>query len=111
MKTVHFVGFCLICLVLIFSATRVYAHGEGGGGCLKSTTGKTYCAPPNGGIMMNSTHQIVCGSGQCIMDSVTKIVCSSQPGGYVTRNLAGQVVCTGGCEDASQSKCQVPVKY
>ena len=101
---------CLLAFAMLFYTTNIFAHEDGAGGCLKSTTGKIYCAPPNGGIMMSSTHKIVCGPGQCIMDSVAKIICSSQPGGYVTRNLAGQVVCTGGCEEAAQSKCQVPQK-
>lgn len=111
MNSIRLLCSCLLGLVFLLSATSVFAHEDGRDGCLKSTTGKIYCSPPNGGIMMSSTHQIVCGPGQCIMDSVAKIVCSSQPGGYVSRNLAGQVVCTGGCEDAAQSKCQVPIKY
>lgn len=110
MKALSWLTGCLFGFALLLNTSVAIAHEDGGGGCLKSTTGKIFCAPPNGGIMMNSTHQIVCGSGQCIMDSVAKIVCSSQPGGYVTRNLAGQVVCTGGCEEAAQSKCQIPAK-
>lgn len=109
MYTIRLILSCLLILVL-FQATNVLAHEDGRGGCLKSTTGKIFCSPPNGGIMMSSTHKIVCGPGQCIMDSVAQIVCSSQSGGYVTRNLAGQVVCTGGCEAASQAKCQIPQK-
>ena len=109
MRTTRRLFFCLVGLTFLFSSSIVFAH-EGGGGCLKSTTGKIFCAPPNGGIMMSSTHKIVCGPGQCIMDSVAMIICSAQAGGYVTRNLVGQVVCTGGCEAASQAKCQVPNK-
>ena len=110
MNVVRCLTLFLFGALLLMNASVVIAHEDGRDGCLKSTTGKIYCSPPNGGIMMSSTHQIVCGPGQCIMDSVAQIVCSSQPGGYVSRNLAGQVVCTGGCEDASQSKCQVPKK-
>lgn len=110
MKIVRLMLSCMLVLMMLLYSAGGFAHEGGRGGCLKSTTGKIYCSPPNGGIMMNSTHQIVCGPGQCIMDSVAKIVCSAQPGGYVTRNMVGQVVCTGGCEEAAQSKCQVPRK-
>ena len=110
MNVVRCLTLFLFGALLLMNASVVIAHEDGRDGCLKSTTGKIYCSPPNGGIMMSSTHQIVSGPGQCIMDSVAQIVCSSQPGGYISRNLAGQVVCTGGCEAASQSKCQVPKK-
>jgi hypothetical protein len=35
-----------------------------------------------------------------------KVTCSSQPGGQVTQDVNGKIMCVGGCEEASASNCQ-----
>ena len=89
---------------LLVLCINVQAHE----GCIKNTIGQPVCAPVNGGIAKNSIGQVVCGYGQCIKNSIGQVVCSNQSGGFATTNSIGQVVCTGGCHQASQSKCEKP---
>ena len=55
---------------------------------------------------MNLSGQAVCGKGHCVRDLFGKVTCSSQPGGQVTQDVNGKIMCVGGCEEASASNCQ-----
>ena len=94
----------LLLTMLIFEPCIAIAHQ----GCVNNSLGKPVCAPPTGGIMKDKHGRPVCGKGQCLADSLGNIVCSSQIGGYSSRNARGQVVCTGGCVSATASLCQSP---
>jgi hypothetical protein len=83
-------------------------QSDGKGGCITDAVGQIYCSPPSGGILKNLIGTIVCGVGQCSENSIGQIMCSTQSGGYSAKNILNQIVCTGGCEQASQSKCQQP---
>lgn len=73
--------------------------------CLTTTTGSVICPPPDGSIGADATGQAVCGRGECSRDEGGQWMCSTKSGGYVARNGAGQIVCTGGCEMASAALC------
>jgi hypothetical protein len=74
--------------------------------CLTTTAGLVICPPPNGSIGADATGQAVCGRGECSKDERGQWMCSTESGGYVAHNGAGQIVCTGGCEMASAALCE-----
>lgn len=108
MKTTRRVCSVFLGLALLLHGGFSGAQQDGKGGCIADSIGQIYCSPPNGGIMKDSIGQVVCGPGQCVKNSIGQIICSSQSGGYSAISSIGQVVCTGGCEQASQSACQRP---
>jgi hypothetical protein len=77
-------------------------------GCVNNSLGKPVCAPPIGDIVKDKHGRPVCGRGQCLADSLGNIVCSTQIGGYSSKDARGRAVCTGGCVLASASLCQFP---
>ncbi len=74
--------------------------------CLTTSGGEVICPPPNGSIAADAAGRAVCGRGECSKDTDGRWLCSTESGGYVGRNGAGKVVCTGGCEPASGSLCE-----
>jgi hypothetical protein len=108
MKTTQHVFSALLGLALLIHGSLSGAQQDGKGGCTTDSIGQIYCSPPNGGIMKDSIGRVVCGPGQCIKSSIGQIICSSQPGGYSAITSIGQIVCTEGCQQASQSTCQRP---
>ena len=74
--------------------------------CLTTAGGLVICPPPDGSIGADATGQAVCGRGECSKDQRGQWMCSTKSGGYVARNGAGQIVCTGGCEMASATLCE-----
>jgi len=101
-------SFCSILLLALFIFTPCIAVAHQS--CVNNSLGKPVCAPAMGGIVKDKHGQPVCGKGQCLADSLGNIVCSSQVGGYSSKDARGQAVCTGGCEPALASLCQYPVK-
>jgi hypothetical protein len=108
MKTdmLDLVGFNLVLLFSLFATSVAYAQGS----CIQSSSGQVFCAPPGGGIGINSVGQVLCGPGQCVTNNLGGIICSSQPGGAATISNMGQVVCVGGCVQANASYCQKPTR-
>ena len=80
-------------------------------GCVNNSLGKPVCAPPIGDIVKDKHGRPVCGKGQCLADNLGNIVCSSQIGGYSSKDARGRAVCTGACVPASASLCQFPKIY
>lgn len=93
--------------ILFLKSGIVDAHQ----GCINNSFGKPVCAPPMGGIVKDRLGQPVCGRGQCLANSLGDIICSSQTGGYSSKDARGKVVCTGGCVSASAALCQLPKTY
>jgi hypothetical protein len=89
--------------LLVFCVSS-YGHD----GCIKNSIGQPVCAPPNGGIAKNNIGRVVCGLGQCVKNNIDQVICSNKPGGFATKNSIEKVVCTGGCSEASESKCEEP---
>src|SRR4029077_3548027 len=99
-------GFNLVLLSPLFATSVAYARGS----CIQSSSGQVFCAPPAGGIGINSVGQVLCGPGQCVTNNLGQIICSPQPGGAAMINNMGQVVCVGGCVQANASYCQKPTR-
>jgi hypothetical protein len=99
---IRFVSSMLLLSLLVVSVT--YAQGR----CVQNAIGQVICAPPGGGVQVNSIGQVLCGPGQCVIDSIGQVYCSSQPGGGAAVNNIGQPVCVGGCVRGSSSYCQTP---
>ena len=100
-----------IAVFTLIVAGQAPAQNRVENGCFTDSFGKTICAPPNGELYRNYMGQFACGLGQCVKDAWNEgqILCSSQPGGYATKEpLSGKITCTGGCEPVSISNCQVP---
>ena len=66
-------------------------------GCAENSIGQVICAPPGGGAAANAIGQVVTGPGECIMDSIGRVMCSSQSGGGAALDSLGRVVCADGC--------------
>jgi hypothetical protein len=66
------------------------------------------CSPPNGGIVMNATGEMLCGPGKCMVPAFGQAFCSALQGGSVTIDSKGEPVCTGECVPASASACSLP---
>ena len=102
----------LLMLVMASFAVTVTSHvqaqqpGPVPDGCFKELSGKISCRPIGGDIHVNLSGQAVCGKGHCVRDLFGKVTCSSQPGGQVTQDINGKIMCVGGCEEASASNCQ-----
>jgi hypothetical protein len=94
----------LAAVIAATSAAHAQAQQAGQGGCI-TYLDQTVCSPV-GGVILVELGQVICARGQCI-STMGQIICSSQPGGYVTYEL-GQAKCTGGRERASASYCQRP---
>ncbi len=75
--------------------------------CKRSMLGQIVCPPPNGSIAIDAAGTAVCGQGECLKDATGTWMCSIEKGGHAGRNSMGQVVCTGGCEIASPSACEI----
>jgi len=75
-------------------------------GCFRDLSGKISCPPMGGQLVVNLSGQAVCGKGRCVRDLFGKVTCSSQPGGQVTQDINGKIMCAGSCEEASASNCQ-----
>ncbi len=75
-------------------------------GCHVSLEGKASCPPFGGELLVTLSGEAVCGKGRCVRDLFGKVTCSAQPGGSITQDATGRVMCTGGCEEASAAYCQ-----
>jgi hypothetical protein len=75
-------------------------------GCFKDFSGKTSCPPMGGELVVTLSGQAVCGKGRCVRDLFGKVTCSALPGGQITQEVNGKIMCAGSCEEASASNCQ-----
>lgn len=75
-------------------------------GCHMSLDGKVSCPPFGGELLVTLSGEVVCGKGRCVRDPFGKITCSTQPGGSITQDASGRVMCTGSCEPATAANCQ-----
>lgn len=74
--------------------------------CENNLIGQPVCAPPNGGIAKDIIGNPVCGKGECVVDSIGRVMCAKNAGGAATKNLIDQPVCSGGCEQANAQTCE-----
>ena len=95
-------------ILLAFVAIGALAQDEPKSGCINDVVGQLVCSPPGGSIAKDATGRPVCGLGQCLKSALSQYVCSSQPGGYAALDVVRRIVCTGGCQPASESLCQRP---
>ena len=95
-----------VILVIISLSAISCAHAQGG--CMKDSIGRVVCAPPCGGIQKDSIGRIVCGPGQCVVNYIDQVICSSRSGGGAMINNIGRVVCVGGCVQADTFYCEIP---
>jgi hypothetical protein len=91
----------LTTLSLVASSTA-FAQG----GCTQDALGRVICAPPGGGAQTDSLGRVLCGPGQCVVDALGRVYCSSQPSGGAAVDALGRPVCVGGCVPGSSSYCQ-----
>lgn len=89
-------------LLALLASSIAYAEG----GCAQNSIGQVLCAPPGGGAQINSIGQVMCGPGQCVVNLIGQVYCSSQAAGSAAVNSIGQPVCVGGCVLGSASYCQ-----
>ena len=94
-------------LMAIFATSVAYGDDHPQNGCIETYPGKIFCAPPGGSIKANGL-EVLCGPGQCVNRN-SHVICSSQSNGAVY-DRESQVVCVGGCVEASASYCQIPHK-
>ena len=102
------------CLLLasatLAAALALPAHAQPGApvpaGCHMALDGKVSCPPFGGELLVTLSGEAVCGKGRCVRDLFGKITCSTQPGGSITQDASGRVMCTGSCEEASAANCQ-----
>ena len=87
-------------------ASQVQAQQVVPEGCFKDFSGKTSCPPLGGELVVTLSGQAVCGKGRCVRDLFGKVTCSALPGGQVTLEVSGKIMCAGSCEEASASNCQ-----
>jgi hypothetical protein len=88
-------------------ASQVQAQQVVPEGCFKDhLSGKTSCPPLGGELVVTLSGQAVCGKGRCVRDLFGKVTCSALPGGQVTLEVSGKIMCAGSCEEASASNCQ-----
>jgi len=88
--------------LLVVSTSTVFANSN----CAQNNVGHIVCAPPGGSIMTNKDGVVVCGRGQCVVNKVGIILCSSQTGGTASLTTMGEAVCSGKCVSASQTTCK-----
>ena len=88
------------------SQAQAQQLGPAPDGCFKDLSGNISCRPMGGDIHVTLSGQAVCGKGRCVRDLFGKVTCSSQPGGQVTQDVNGKVMCAGSCEEASAANCQ-----
>lgn len=72
--------------------------------CVRTISGVT-CAAPLGGIGVDTIGSVLCGRGECAIDSIGQVQCSKLPGGGAMSDAIGIVRCIGGCEPAKASYC------
>ncbi len=66
------------------------------------------CPPPHGGVETDINGNTVCGPGLCARGSNGLVKCSALPGGDVTIDMYGNVLCVGGCVDGRRAVCVEP---
>ena len=72
--------------------------------CVQTISGVS-CAAPLGGIGVDSIGSVLCGRGECAIDSIGQVQCSKLPGGGALIDSIGIVRCVGGCEPAKPNYC------
>lgn len=90
-------------LLLFVFFTLVASNAQSN--CLTDTLGKQFCSPPLGTAIKTLINGIVCAPGECKVDDLGRIKCSSISGGGVAKNDLGQLYCLGGCINPSGSIC------
>src|SRR5690348_11846500 len=78
----------------------------GKGKCEADYQGRVFCAPAGGDAMRDRYGVVHCGVGSCVADAVGKLWCSKEVGGGAAADMNGNPKCLGGCEEASQQKCE-----
>jgi len=82
--------------------------GPAGSRCLKDLHGDVKCSPADGGIALDRYKTPVCGPGRCALDRYGEVVCSRVAKGSAVVDIHGEMVCTGGCVNASAAACVLP---
>ena len=96
--------FFAIASLMFFTGTAA-AQGFGFG-CVQNSIGTVVCAPPHGGIAINSIGTPECGPGQCVR--IGSVYCSSVQGGGAGVDSIGSPKCVGGCIRGTSSQCVRP---
>jgi hypothetical protein len=78
----------------------------GRGQCATDQYGKVLCAKAGGGAVRDRYGVVSCGVGMCATSDLGEVMCSTQPGGGAAMDSYGKVVCLGGCERASERRCE-----
>ena len=78
----------------------------GKGQCATDQYGKVFCAKEGGGAKRDRNGDVKCGVGYCAADDMGELRCSTKPGGGATTDSNGKVKCLGGCQRATQQRCE-----
>ena len=92
----------IVFLFFLFSSSADEANAQ----CVRDVLGNTYCAPPGGGLSINSLGRPMCGIGGRVRDSLGRVICSSVQMGYATIDFYGRAKCTGRCVRGNPRLCQ-----
>ena len=75
-------------------------------GCEKDDFGRIFCAPAGGAaVIKESTHQVLCAPGKCVVDTFGRWHCSSEGGGDAIRDDQKRPVCVGECITPTKEYC------
>ena len=107
----------LACLCLATIAAVAQAAGDclrdpygnvvcGRGQCATDQYGKVLCAKAGGGAGRDRYGVVSCGVGLCATNDLGEVMCSREPGGGAAMDSFGKVVCLGGCERATEGRCE-----
>ena len=92
-------------MTLLFICSTAFAQGRFG--CTKDNLGHVVCAPA-GGVAVKDLWEVVCAPGQCVVDNLGNLRCSSEKGGGASRDNLGIPVCVGKCINPSKEYCEKP---
>jgi hypothetical protein len=53
---------------------------------MMDSNGKLHCAKPGAGVLRDQYGNVLCGVGYCAADDTGRLLCSTRPGGNVTRD-------------------------
>lgn len=75
-------------------------------GCEKDGFGRIFCAPAGGAaVMKESTHQVLCAPGKCVVDAFGRWHCSNEVGGDAILDDQKRPVCVGECIPPTKEYC------
>jgi hypothetical protein len=90
--------------IFFFSVIINFAHAA----CETDRSGIVHCSRyPGGGAALSVDGNVVCGKGECQRNKFGRFECSIVEGGGAGRDHRGTVRCLGGCEEASEDRCEL----